>query len=130
MVDKFQTVLNQITSKYGNVSLFVVMKMDELIDKWTVIISADWITDQNRAEIFNSVASVLTSIFTSEEMSTIARLGILVKSHYIAQEFLKKYQGTATIKEEQVNGFKVHEGYVLAAISTPQTSEPENNSTS
>ena len=52
MVDKFNEIAVIIENEKGRLSLFAVMKMDEYADKWSVVVSATWINDQNRNEIF------------------------------------------------------------------------------
>lgn len=74
--------------KHGNkpVDFFAVLKMDELIDKWSVLLAAPWITEENRKEVFNSLVTILIDSLSNEEIAEVARVGILPSSSPIFPE--------------------------------------------
>ena len=45
MVEKFKLILAEIKRTKGEVFLFGIMKMDEITDKWSVILSAPWASE-------------------------------------------------------------------------------------
>ncbi len=112
MVEKFKLITNEIEAQKGNFTLFAIMRMDDFIDKWSVLVSADWITDENRTEIFNLVASKMRENLSEEENKSIARIGIFPVQDHITELFLKYKEGFH-LQNEKVNGFKVHEAYIL-----------------
>lgn len=117
MVEKFKHILEQLKSSKGNVTLFAILKMDELTDKWTVIVSAVWINESTKKEIFALVRDLMIEQFTPEEMATIARLGIFSTNEHIVQELLKYKEGAIIDEDEKVNGSIVHNAYILASNS-------------
>lgn len=117
MVEKFKQILEELKVQKGELSLFAVLKMDEFTDKWTIIVSAPWITLSTKNEIFALLRKLLIKKFTSEEMATIARLGIFPKDVHIVEELLKYKEGAIINGSEKVNGNIVHEAYILASHS-------------
>lgn len=115
MVDSFKNILQKLVSAHSDVGLFAILKMDELTDKWSVLISADWITEQNRKDIFAEIIGYIKSEMTSEESATIARVIIVSESNHLASELLEqkmKYIGDSG--SVRVNGNVVHEAHILA----------------
>ena len=50
MVEKFKTILTTIQQEKGQVSFFGIFRMDEVLDKWTVILSAPWSSETTKKE--------------------------------------------------------------------------------
>lgn len=117
MVDKFKKILDEIVTTNGPVSFFAVMKMDDLTDKWTVILSAPWADDAHSQNAFGVVFGLLPKYFSDEERSTIARIGIFNKSEHLIS-LLLQYKKDSVIENEKVNGNFVHQAYILESNST------------
>lgn len=117
MVEKFKLILQQIENEKGAIKLFAILKMDEITDKWTIILSASWINEENLKENFIFLRDKLSETFNREELSTIARLGIFTEKEHIVQELLKYKEGSVIEQDEKVNGNIVHEAYILASNS-------------
>jgi len=121
MVDKLKQILSQIKADRGAVTLFAIIKMDEITDKWSVFLSAPWINEQNMSEVFSYVRSLLLQSLTEEEKSTIARISIFSSNEHIIQLIttaIKVEAGSiATIKDTQLNGYKIHEAYIFESNS-------------
>lgn len=115
MVEKFKLILKEIEKQKGIVRLFVVLKMDEITDKWTVILSAPWINEGNLGENFIFLRNLMLNNFNKEEMATIARLGVLTKEEHIVEELLKYQAGSVISQDEKINGNIVHEAFILAS---------------
>jgi hypothetical protein len=115
MVDKFKTILAQIQKDKGIVYFFGLLKMDELLEKWTVLISAPWSSEATKKEDFQYIRNLLINTLSSEEISNVARLGILSKDAHLIQLFLKYQPDTEITAETKLNGNIVHEGYILAS---------------
>jgi len=113
MVEKFNTILQEIEKTKGKVNLLALLKMDELTDKWTVILSASWIIEGD-AEIFKYVVESIKKGISAEEMATIARIGLFKKSERLV-ELLLRYNVGAHIVNEQINGNLIHDGYIVAS---------------
>lgn len=117
MVEKFKTILSKIQTDKGDVSLFGVLKMDELLDKWTVLLSAPWSTEATKKEDFEYVRNLIKNTLTSEEFSNVARLGILSKDAHLIELLLKYQSDTEITNETKLNGNVVHQGYILVSNS-------------
>ncbi|MDE1970242.1 MAG: hypothetical protein KGI50_01565 [Patescibacteria group bacterium] len=111
MVEKFKKILEKMETAKGGVFLFALMKMDELTDKWTVVLCAPW-AKEGDAEIFKYVLNLIQSEFSQEELSTIARIGLFSKTDHLIGE-LMKYNSDTSISNEKVNGNQVHYGYII-----------------
>ena len=119
MVEKLNTILLEMKRIKGDVFMFALMKIDDVTDKWTLILSAPWATEGDR-EIFRYVLDLIKTGL-GEDISDIARIGIFTRGHHLIEE-LMKYRSGAEIHDKKVNGNLVHEGYVIESNQTP--SEP------
>ncbi len=117
MVDKFKTILSKIQKEKGDVYFFGLFKMDEFLEKWTVLLSASWLSEATKKEDFEYVRNLIFSSLSSEEISTIARLGLLPKEDRLIQLLLKYQNDTEITSETKLNGNTLHQGYVI--ISNP-----------
>lgn len=95
----------------GEVALFALMKMDDLTDKWTVILSAPWAKESD-VGIFKYILNLIKSELSVEELPEIARVSIFPKTDHFV-ELLLKYKSGATITDQKLNGNQIHEGYIL-----------------
>lgn len=119
MVDKFRTILEKIKSEKGNVNIFAILKMDEFTDKWTVLLSAPWITEETLKENFLYLRELLVSTFSFEEMTMIAKIVVSTNDEHIIQELLNFKPESIISSDQQINGNLVHEAYILASESNP-----------
>lgn len=120
MVDKFKEILTQVEKKHNKVLLFALIKMDELTNKWSVVISASWITSENRKEIFKELVNIMNEKLTPEESITIARIGMFAQNENIVQELLQYKKDTHLHEKVQINGNIIHEAHILASNATLQ----------
>lgn len=114
MVEKFKQLLTVTEKEKGEVSIFGAFKMDNFTDKWSLIISAPWINNSNKKDSFKYLFDKLNLLLTEDERSYVARIGIFEKTSYVAEQFLQ-FPAGKEFKEEQVNGFLIHEGYLFAS---------------
>lgn len=121
IIAKFETIFKNIKEeKRSNFYLFMVLKMDEFTDKWSVVISAPWNTAQNQHETFQYIARKITEVLTPEETSTIARIGTFLPDEHLVvlinQAFKIKDDSPVRIENKKVNGFQVHEAYIFESL--------------
>lgn len=113
--------LKPVLDKFNNsvaeaLDLFAAFKMDELTEKWSLYAAAKWINEKNREQYFHSLLKILTEMTSEEDLSTIARIGILNSDDYLARLMLDKYESGQIIKEDdKINGNIIHEGYIVYA---------------
>ncbi|MBL8159015.1 hypothetical protein JNJ66_01000 [Candidatus Saccharibacteria bacterium] len=97
------------------VILFAVLKMDELVDKWSILISADWITGENNKEVFRSLIKILQDELEPSERDDIARVVIYDKNQHFIKLMLRQFKaGQHILEDAKVNGNIIHEGYIIA----------------
>ncbi len=113
MNDKFKTILELIESETGvSAVLFVLLKMDDITDRWTVLYADSSINSESRKNMFNILLEKMKMVLTAEELSSIARIGIFsIKDHLT--ECLLRYQSGVILKNEKINGNFIHEGFVI-----------------
>jgi hypothetical protein len=112
MVENFKKILDTLKADNRPVWLFAYLKMDDLIDKWSLIISAPWINANNENDEYKNILNIVKSCITDEESSSIARVVILPKDDHLIEELLKK-EPTAEIKDEKINGNIIHSGFIV-----------------
>ncbi|MCX6706040.1 MAG: hypothetical protein NTV24_02955 [Candidatus Woesebacteria bacterium] len=115
MVDKFKKILSRIIEEKGTVTVFAVLKMDEFVDKWTVIFSAPWSIPTTLETDFEYIRKLLREELTEEERSLIARIGIFPKDEHLINLILQLKSETTITEDTKLNGNVIHEGYVLAS---------------
>lgn len=124
LLDKLRTVCSSLESSRGAVNLFAIFKMDELTDKWTVVVSAPWVSEASF--VFEAAFSELRTLLIEalgEEMGSIARIGFYTLDNHFTSLVMQKFTTDRAISEaQQINGNLVHEGYVVKAIRPAEDS--------
>lgn len=116
MVEKFQKILADIEATSGKVTLLALLKMDALVDKWTIVLCAPWASDDKRDEAFNIIRNEIRKILTPEELSEFSIIAIYSKGEHLIQELLQ-YQSGAEVGNKPINGNIVHSGKII--VSNP-----------
>lgn len=113
----YRKVLTRFIEKSGNkpVVLFAVLKMDELVDRWSVVLSADWIKSENNKQAFNDLIQILQDELETNELNEIARIVFYNRNEHLIELMLKQFKEGQHIDEDaKVNGNVIHEGYIIA----------------
>jgi hypothetical protein len=124
--DNYKKVLSAFRNSNGNKTVYIlaVLKMDEIVDKWSIIVSIDWITQENRGEVFSSFIKSLQDNLGKEELNEIARIGFYTPDEHLVQLFFKTFEEGQHIKEGcKVNGNIIHEGYIISLDKNKFNSE-------
>ena len=112
MVDKFKTILSKIIQEKGPVTFFGVMRMDDLVDKWSVVLCAPWATETNHDAIFRYVLELMRVDMQSNELNSIARISIFSKNEHLIQ-LLLQFKKDAVVENQKINGNLIHQAYIL-----------------
>ena len=113
MLEKMSKICEIYQDGNDNVRLFAVLKMDDLVDKWSVIIATDKNqTQDERREEYAKISKLLTEKLEASEIRDIARIGFFDMSTHLIEES-SKYQAGSKIEKTKVNGNFVYEGYIL-----------------
>jgi hypothetical protein len=116
MVEKFNDILKKIIAEKGSVLVFAIIKMDEIIDKWLIIFSANWVTTENSTETFNYLRNIIISSLTADEVNLMSGLGIYTKDEHLIQLMTKSISvqdGDVYLKDTALNGYKIHEAHIF-----------------
>lgn len=120
MVEKFQNIIDEINKEHSEeASLFMLLKMDEFQDKWSIFLSALWITVEHRSSAFMYLRTKLLKHLTDEERLTIARIGVFPVDSHETQLFLSNLEfqevnnGFVRIQNRQINGYKIHDAFIF-----------------
>lgn len=130
VVEKYNKICRLFEEANGNnkVLLFAILKMDEIIDRWSILISAPWIEDSNRKDIFKQFISILQKDLNQEELSEIARISFPSVDEHLIELFVKDFQSGQHIKEDaKINGNIIHEGFIIALNKDASISQPNLN---
>jgi hypothetical protein len=112
MVEKFKTILAKMIAEKGAVTFFAIVRMDDLVDKWSVILCAPWATVANHDEMFRYIIGLMQANLESVELNSVARLSIFSKDEHLIQELLK-FKAGAIVENQKINGNRVHQAYIL-----------------
>jgi hypothetical protein len=112
MLEKLKNVLSSLKAENKPVWLMALLKMDEIVDRWTLVVSAPWVTEENRGAEFMNVINKLKAELDANEIASIARIGLMPKDDHLVEELLKRHTGD-TIKDEPINGNIIHEGEIV-----------------
>ncbi|GEM_PF-1624176 len=119
IITKLQSVYSELKKEKGEFFLFMVMKIDEYTDKWSMAISASWITSENRKTEFDYIAGKINANLTESEVAAIARVGIFQPEEHLVKLITESYrtEGDTPIRLEntKVNGYQIHEAYIFEA---------------
>ena len=74
MVEKLQKILEKFKLDQKSVWLFAALKMDEITDRWSLIISAPWLSEENFQKEYEYILKTLKDNLTNEELFSIAVL--------------------------------------------------------
>jgi len=117
MVEKLKNLIPKIETEFGELGLFAMLKMDEIVDKWSLLFAAHWVTDtdeEKRDRIFEKIYQLLEEVLTEEEGASVARIGLMPTDTHIVEELKRlNAEGSTTLNNMKINGNTVHEGIIL-----------------
>ncbi len=117
MLEKFKEIIEKIEEEKSEVTIFALLKMDEFVDKWTIVFCAPWANDENREEVFNIIRKNIIDSLSPEEVSEIARIAIYPETEHLIQE-LMQFKSGSIIENEKVNGNTVHYANIIKSKDT------------
>jgi hypothetical protein len=123
--EELKKILDILNENNKSVWLFASLKMDEFVDKWSLVFSAPWINELNKSEEFKNIIDILKKNIADDKLSSIARIVFLPKTDHLVEELLKKATGYE-FKEEKVNGNIIHCGVIIESNAGLQWVENKN----
>jgi hypothetical protein len=126
VLENYKKALKSFVEKNNNqrVMLFAVLKMDEHVDKWSVLLSVDWITDDNRQSVFSGFITALQDNLSTDELDEVARIVFYSPDEHLVNLFFEKFKEGQYIKEDaKLNGNVIHEGYIITLNKGPAVAD-------
>lgn len=118
MVNKIALIIESLTRRHGPVYLAAILLMDELVDKWTIVLSAPWINNSEiHKQAFSELVNDLKKELDPEELHSIARLAIFPKEAHLIEELLKYSKGAEIDSPQKINGNQVYRGHIIESQS-------------
>jgi len=111
MVEKITEIIEELEESNKPFWVVALLKMDELVDRWSLVMSAPWVNDTNRSDAFGEILELLKSKLSQEELVSIGQLGLLPKEDHLIDELLKFDSGSTV--NGKLNGNMIHEGTVI-----------------
>jgi len=87
MVDKLKNLIKKIKAEKGEILLCMLWKDSPEINKWTFIVSAEWIDALSQQTAFNYWVTQLSSVLNKDELNSISRITFL-KSNEAFVDFI------------------------------------------
>jgi hypothetical protein len=127
--EKLRVVEREIEAEVGGVVLFGAFKPMENLQRWDLIISADWVEEDNNIPAIYYMAHKLQDRLDVEELVSISRVEPLHPSSDFVMSVLKAIRATgegAECYNCMFNGILMAEAHILAANpgSHPHASLP------
>jgi len=89
MVENSKKVLSGLELKYGSVSLFALVQPSGETG-WTIVVGADWVTEDDKDKISDSIIDLIVKYFTAEEKDNLARIAPFNTSQKLIQYLRSK----------------------------------------
>ena len=118
MVDKIRDLIKKIKLEKGEILLCMLLKDSPEIDKWTFIISANWLDRINQQLAFTYWSNQLSSVLNKNELSLIGRITFLNSNNAFVNlvgSLLNITNGAVTIKNTSLGAVTVNEAIVFEA---------------
>lgn len=126
MVEKLKSILKELNKANKSVSLLAVLKMDDLTDRWSIILSSPIIEDEkSRREVFEYFVKLLLRDLDDKEKLSIARVGAFPPGNHLVENLMEYKKGYEFTGKTPVNGNIVHEGYILESRDIKKSSQTE-----
>jgi hypothetical protein len=112
--EKFKLILENIKKQDLPVTLFALLKMDELVDRWSVLFSSPGLEDKEvRDSVFETIISLLDDTLDTDLQDSIVRVGVFPINEHLVQGMLKYKTGTHIQGPVRINGNYIHEAYIF-----------------
>lgn len=117
MVNKLRSIYEKLIEKFDSIDLFVVARMDDFTNKWSIILSSSNITEDNRKMVFRTLVYLIQENLSAEEIAKVARIGIFDNDEYLVEKLLEHKEGHIINEETTINGNTIYEAHFFASNS-------------
>jgi|SRR5215212_1209123 len=116
LIQKLQTVEEEIATEKGPLNLFAVMEREDLFNRWDLLIAASWARFDEKT--LNYVSDRLKRHLEPEEMTLLARIVILDATEDPVRAITESYDvehGPIQFTEAARFGLPVNHGYIFTS---------------
>ncbi len=121
IVEKFRRIEKELSAEKGLFTLFaLVEREDSQLGSWDVVISADWIGN-NEKQALNIITSKIYAKLTKTEQVILSRIVILAPSDPFVQNLnftVPKNGDSEIITNATINGILIKKAYLITSNST------------
>ena len=119
VAEKLRQIEVDISARNGDFDLFALIEREDSFGKWDVIVSANWIDNQEKA-IINTLASKISETLTEDEQLMLSRILILPPSDPFVQNLnmIRVEHGTLKLSNNSFNGIVIKEAYLITSKAT------------
>ncbi|MCK5123577.1 MAG: hypothetical protein KAQ87_05540, partial [Candidatus Pacebacteria bacterium] len=121
MVEEIKKLIQKVKSEKGDIILFMLWKDIADFDKWSVIISANWIDKIEQRKALNYWLILLQKSLSNKDLDSIGRISFL-KSH---DRFVKLFTSALNVsggpmyfKNSEVGNYYIHDAIIFEAKKT------------
>ena len=118
MVEKLRLLINKIKGEKGDISLCLLLREAAEFEKWTLIISAEWIDRIANNEAFSFWIQRLQSFLAKEELSMIVRITFLKeKDNFVSMitSSLNISGAAVELKNTSIGNFFINHAIIFEA---------------
>jgi len=124
--DKIKSIGSEIEEEVGGLVLFGVFKTADTPHRWDVLVSADWVGEDNAPAIYY-IGHKLQDRLSVEELVSISRIEALPPSSDFVRSVLRTVRvtgGGEYLEYRVYNGISILEAYVAAANPDAHSHSP------
>ena len=131
-IKKFQKILRTLIRNKGNIYLFMIIKLDKVSEKWSIILSAPWVNFEEKSKHFKYLTNLLRKNLNAEESAMISRLGFYKEESPLVQlitKMIRLRNGAMRLKNTQFNGLTINDAYIFHSQLSPKSKIPAQQKT-
>jgi hypothetical protein len=126
LADKMVALECDVSKEKGNFSLFVLIQREDALDKWDILVSANWI-EQDKQKGMEYLVKKIHKSLDSKEILNLSRVVFLEKGNLILTAFHKaihvehndlRKSYAAEVTDCVFFGFKIKHAYVITSAKT------------
>lgn len=118
VAEKLRQIEVEISANKGDFNLFALIEREDSFGKWDVVVSANWIDNQEKA-LIEAIASKISETLTENEQLMLSRIIILPPSDTFIQNLnmIGVEHGTVKLSNNTFNGIFIKEAYLITSKS-------------
>ena len=120
LLEKFKTIEMELSEEEGNFNLFALFLREESANKWDLLVSADWIIN-DQSDSLKTISAKVQEHLDNKEIINLSRI-VLIKDNNPAlqslQESIHIEHGCAEIKDGNFFGLQIKHAYIITSRKT------------